>query len=83
VGELGVSWKRSLESAGLEVDYHPLNPRTLKVSRGGRVLIPPERLPAPGPLTLIACGTQGNRDLLRTASRETGLVEGEAFWCVG
>ncbi len=85
VGELGAVWKRSLEAAGLEVDCHAVNPRAMKVSRGGRLLIPPERLPATGPgsLTLIACGTQGNRDLLRAASAAAGLVEGETFWCVG
>ncbi len=83
VGELGSVWKRSLESAGLEVDCHALNPRSMKVSQGGRVLIPPEGLPAPGPLTLIACGTTGNRDLLRTAATTAGEVEGETFWCVG
>jgi len=83
VGELGAAWKRSLESAGLEVDCHAVNPKTMKVSRGGRELIPPERLPVPGPQPLIACGTQGNRDLLRAAAASAGLVEGQTFWCVG
>lgn len=85
VGELGAAWKRSLEAVGLEVDCHPINPRAMKVSHGGQVAIPPERLPAtvPGLVTLIACGTQANRDLLRTAAAASGLEEGETFWCVG
>ncbi len=83
VGELGAAWKRSLELAGRELDYHPINPRAMKVCLAGRVLIPPERLPASGPSTLIACGTQGNRDLLRAAATAAGLVEGHSFWCVG
>jgi len=83
VGELGAAWKRSLEAVGLEVDCHPINPRAMKVSRAGRVAIPPERLPVPGPVTLIACGTRANRDLLRTAAAASGLTEGETFWCVG
>lgn len=83
VGQLGADWKRSLTEAGLEVDHHPVNPRALKTSRGGRVLIPPERLPASGEITLIACGTQVNRDLLREAAGSTGLAEGTSFWCVG
>lgn len=83
VGELGAAWKRSLTEAGLEVDCHLVNPRALKTSRGGRVLIPPERLPEAGPLTLIACGTQANRDLLRAAAAAAGLVEGKTYWCVG
>lgn len=83
VGELGARWRRSLESAGLRVDGREVNPRALKASRGGRALIPPERLPDAGPLTLIACGTQVNRDLLREAAGAAGLVEGETYWCVG
>lgn len=83
VGELGAAWKQSLEAAGLEVECHLINPRAMKISRGGRVVIPPEHLPAPGPLTLIACGTQGNRDLLREAATIAGLVEGDSFWCIG
>jgi glycosyltransferase involved in cell wall biosynthesis len=83
VGELGVHWKRSLESAGLQVAYHPINPRAMKISLAGRVHIAPQRLPASGPLVLIACGTQGNRDLLRAAATAAGLVEGDSLWCVG
>ena len=83
VGELGAAWQHSLSAAGVEVDLHPLNPRAMKISRGGRELIPPSALPAPGPLTLIACGTQSNRDLLREAATVAGLIEGESFWCVG
>jgi hypothetical protein len=83
VGELGALWKRSLETAGRAVDFHPLNPKALKVSRGGRQHIPPERLPASGPLTLIACGTRANRDLLRDAAAAAGMKEGTTYWCVG
>jgi len=83
VGELGALWKQSLQTAGKTVDFHPLNPRALKISSGGRQLIPPERLPAPGHLTLIACGTRSNRDLLREAAAMAGLEEGKTYWCVG
>jgi hypothetical protein len=83
VGELGGLWRRSLESASLQVEAREVNPRALKTSLGGRVLIPPERLPDAGQLTLIACGTQANRDLLREAAGAAGLVEGDTYWCVG
>lgn len=85
VGRQGAAWKRSLDADGLDVAFHSINPRAMKVSIGGRTTIPPDRLPAvpPGLLTLIACGTRENRDLLRRAATLSGLAEGHTFWCVG
>jgi glycosyltransferase involved in cell wall biosynthesis len=84
VGELGRRWRLSLEQAGLAVDFTPLNPRRIKGARGGRVVVPPENLPPPGGgVTLFACGTQSNRDLVRAAAAAAGLAEGENFWCLG
>jgi hypothetical protein len=84
VGRLGLLWKRSLEAGGLSVAYTPINPRRMKVSRGGREIIPPDALPRSGDwITLIACGTRSNRDLLRDSAAARGMSEGGSFWCVG